>query len=250
MSKLSVVIICKNEERNISRCLESVKWADEIVIYDSGSHDSTLTICEQFNCNIFHNHNWEGFGQAKNEAVNLAKFDWILSIDADEEVSEKLKFKIQDILKNPNPTPAYKIKRISYYMGKQINYSGWQRDFPLRLFNRKYGNFNLKLVHESVQINSKPVYIKEEILHYTYPFIKTHIDKMIRYSELGAEQSFEKNKTAGICKALSSGIAKFFKMYILNFGFLDGKTGLILAVNSAFGVYLKYIYLWEKNKQL
>jgi len=245
---ISVVIITLNEEHNIRRCLESVKWTDEIVVYDTGSSDKTLDICKEYNCSIYQQSNWEGFGKAKNDAVKLAKYDWIFSIDADEEVSKDLEIAIHQILNATDKKNAYTIKRNSFYMGKMIKYSGWQRDYPLRLFNRKYGNFNMNLVHEAAEIEGEKGKISEVIYHYTYPHIKTHINKMTHYSELGASEAYKKNKKSSICKAVFNGFAKFIKMYLLNLGFLDGKAGLILALNSAFAGYLKYIYLWEKYR--
>ena len=247
---VSVVIISKNEENNIKRCLESVKWADEIVILDTGSIDNTLSICKEYGCSVYKLDRWEGFGKAKHQAVNNAKYDWIFSIDCDEEVSEELKQKIFSILdthqlEKEEKIKAYRIKRESYYMGKLVRFSGWQRDFPLRLFNKRYGNFNHKIVHEHVETSSEIEFIYEKLYHYTYPMIKTHISKTVYYSELAALQAFNKKKKSGITKAILRGLVTFIKMYIINFGFLDGKVGLILAINSAFGTYLRYLYLWE-----
>ena len=248
-NKISVVIICKNEENNIRRCLESVKWADEIVVYDTGSTDRTLNICAEYTSTIYVENNWEGFGKAKHDAVNHAKYDWIFSIDADEEVSECLKNKILQMKDTLNPAIAYRIKRNSFYMGKEVKYSGWQKDYTLRLFNRQYGNFNLKTVHESVETKAETQNLKEILYHYTYPQIKTHINKMIHYSELSAENLYNKHKKSCVCMACFRGFFKFLKMYVFNLGFLDGKVGFILALNSGFGVYLKYVYLWEKTYQ-
>jgi glycosyltransferase involved in cell wall biosynthesis len=250
MEKISAVIITKNEAKNIARCLESIKWADEILVLDNSSTDETVDICRQYNCTVHINETWEGFGKAKHKAVELSKYDWIFSIDADEQVSDELRTKIQEILEQPDPNIAFRIKRISFYLGKQIRYSGWQRDFTLRLFNRNTGNFNLKIIHEFVEVKGEIRTINEQLNHYSFPDLKTHINKMTHYSELFAEQSFQKNKKTSIFYAIIDGIGKFFKMYIFNLGFLDGKEGLILALNSAFGVYLKYLYLWEKNNKL
>ena len=264
MNKISIIIVCKNEAHNIRRCLESVKWADEIVIFDTGSTDETLQICREYGCTIYNADKWEGFGHAKHSAVNYAKNDWVFSIDADEEMSIELQERMKSWewgvgsgeLNSQLPTPnsqlppnGYNIKRVSFYMGKKIRFSGWQSDTPLKFFNKTKGNFNQKIVHESVQIEGKKGKINEVLYHYTYPFIKTHITKMMFYSELGAEQDFQKGKKSDICKAIFSGLYKFIRMYLLKLGFLDGKAGLILAVNSAFGAYLKYIYLWEKTKK-
>ena len=246
---ISAVIICKNEEHNIRRCLESVNWADEIVVYDTGSNDNTIDICREYGCSIHQSANWEGFGKAKHTAVNLAKHDWIFSIDADEEVSENLKNKIISILNNQNSLTAYRVKRLSFFLGQKIRYSGWQRDYTLKLFNRKNGNFNLKTVHEYVEVDCEIKLLKEVLFHHTYPDIRTHINKMILYSELSAQKSFKMQKRTNICLAVLKGLCKFLKMYIINFGFLDGKKGLVLALNSVIYVYLKNIYLWEKNQK-
>jgi glycosyltransferase involved in cell wall biosynthesis len=248
MDKISVVIICKDEEQNIRRCLESVKWADEIVIYDTGSEDKTLDICKEYTHSIYIESSWQGFGHAKHSAVNHAKYDWIFSIDADEEVTESLKDRLFQLKDTLNPALAYRIKRSSFYMGKAIKYSGWQRDYTLRLFHRQYGNFNLKKVHESVETRAETQKLHEILNHYTYPKLKTHINKMILYSELGAESLYNKQKKSGIYMACFRGFIKFLKMYVFNLGFLDGKVGFALALNSGFGVYLKYLYLWERDR--
>lgn len=246
MEKLSVTIITKNEEKNIERCLKSVQWADEIVVVDTDSTDNTVKICKSYHCKVLQTE-WKGFGSTKKYAVDGASNDWIFSIDADEEVTDSLRKKILEILKVPS-NKAYKIKRNSFYLGKQIKYAGWDKDYPLRLFNRKFGNFNDKLVHESVEIDEKPAAINEPILHYTYPTLKSHYKKLIRYGELDARKKIEKKGSSSISKALLAGIIKFVKMYIFQKGFMDSKIGLVLCLNSAIGVYIKYMFLWEKTK--
>ena len=243
---ISVTIITKNEQKNIERCLKSVRWANEIIVVDNHSTDKTREICRKYDCKIVET-DWQGFGPTKRLAVDAASNDWIFSIDSDEQVSEQLKDRILNILKNPSLN-GYRIKRISYYLGRQIRYCGWDRDYKLRLFNRKFGNFNEKLVHESVSIDGEVGRIAEPMFHYTYPTIQSHIEKMDRYTELGVEQLIKKGKSSSILMAILRGIAKFIKMYLLQRGFLDGKIGFVLCYNSAFGVYLKYLKLWEKNR--
>ena len=237
--KLSAVIITKNEESNIKRCLESLEFADEILVVDSGSTDRTIDICKDFNCKVIIT-DWKGFGLTKKYAVDNASFDWILSIDADEVVSMELKTEIGILLESP-PDKAFGIKRKSYYLGNPINYCGWDKDYPLRLFNRKYGNFNDKIVHESVIVKCKREKIEAPLFHYTYPTIESHINKINRYSDLSAEELIKKNKHYSVISSVFFGINKFLKMYLLKRGFLDGMPGLILCINSAYGVYLKYI---------
>lgn len=244
---VSVVIITKNEEKIIERCLKSVQWSNEVVVViDNESSDTTDDICRQYNCRIIFS-DWLGFGLMKRLAVDSATNDWIFSIDSDEEVSEDLKIKILTIMQNPEHE-GYRIRRIAYYLDKPIHHGGWNRDYPLRLFNRKHGNFNNKIVHESVQIKGKIGSIAAPLFHYTYPTINTHIEKMNRYTDLGTQQLIEKRKTSSILSAVTRGLLRFIKMYFLQRGFLDGKIGFVLCYNSAFGVYLKYIKLWEKSR--
>ncbi len=244
---LSVVVITKNEEKVIERCLKSIRWANEVVvIIDNRSTDSTPDICRKYNCEVMFS-DWLGFGLMKKLAVDSATNDWIFSIDSDEEVGDDLKNVILAVMQNPE-YEGYRIRRIGYYLDKPILHCGWDRDYPLRLFNRKYGNFNDKIVHESVQIQGKIGRIDAPLFHYTHPMIHAHIEKMNRYTDLGAEQLIEKGKSSSILSAVIRGLIRFIKMYFLQRGFLDGKIGFILCHNSAFGVYLKYIKLWEKNR--
>lgn len=244
LPKISATIITFNEEENIERCLQSIKWIDEIVVVDSFSTDSTLEICNKYNCNIIQTE-WKGFGKTKKFAVDNSKNEWILSIDADEEVSEELKERILNIT-GKEKYNGYKIKRRSFYLGKEIKHCGWDRDYPLRLFNKNAGNFNEKEVHESVKIDGEKGRLEEPIYHYTYPDIATHVKKMNRYSDLGQSEIKSKNGY-GIIASLLLGINKFIKMYFIQKGFLDGKIGFLLSIHSAFGVYLKYIKTWQKK---
>lgn len=243
-ARLSAVIITLNEARNIERCLKSIDWADEILVADTGSTDQTVDVCKQLGARVIET-DWLGFGPTKRWAVEKASYDWILSIDADEEVTPELRERIERILDDANPAVAYRIKRISYYLGKRIRFCGWQRDYPLRLFNRKYGNFNLKTVHESVEFNGTVERIDEPINHYTYPTISDHIRKMNTYTSLAGESTGQAR--CSLPGALLRALFRFFRMYLLHLGFLDGKVGFLLCLNSAFGIYLKYIKRWEKH---
>lgn len=241
--KLSAVIITKNEEKNIERLLKSLEWVDEIVVCDTGSSDSTINIAQKYNCKIF-SIDWQGFGLAKRQAVEKAKNDWVLSVDADEEVSVELKNEIIEILKNPKYN-CYYIKRVTFYLGKKINYCGWRNDFPKRLFNKKFGNFNTDPIHESLVIDGERGKISAPLLHYTYPNISTHFTKMNLYSDIIAEKLKIINHSSSIFASIFLGIVKFIQMYFFKLGFLDGRVGFILCFNSAIGVYLKYIKTWK-----
>ena len=210
-TKISAVIITKNEEKNIQDCLESILWCDEIIVVDSGSEDQTIPIAKNYNVKLIQKE-WLGFGKTKQFAVNSATGKWILSIDADETVSPELKTKIISLIKKSPEFYGYKIKRNTFYLGKKIQFSGWQTDYPTRLFLKEKGCFNEKTVHESVIIEQEKYGILEEpIYHYSYPQIKTHISKMNLYTSLAAEESFQNNKKSSISSSLVRGILKFLK---------------------------------------
>ncbi|MFO7660580.1 MAG: glycosyltransferase family 2 protein [Candidatus Cloacimonadaceae bacterium] len=247
MHKLSVSIITKNEEHNIRRCLESVIWADEIVVVDSGSVDKTKEICREYECKIIESE-WLGFGKTKQLAVQNTSYNWVLSVDADEVITPELKSEITELLKSEPRHYGYRIKRSSFYLGRQIRYCGWNRDYTVGVFNKNFGAFNDRTVHEFVEIKGEIGLLNGIMLHYTYPTLNLHFDKMRRYSEMGAQNLYQKGRSSSPCAAILRGCLKFLKMYLLQLGCLDGKLGFLLSYNSAWGIYQKYILLWEKNK--
>lgn len=246
--KLSVVIITKNEEHNIGRCLDSAAWADEVVVLDSGSDDNTVAICRDRGCVVHTDSDWRGFGMAKQKAAGFASNDWILSLDADEVLCGDLRDEVRNLLSAGPAFNAYRIRRISHYLGKRIRHSGWNRDFPVRLFNRKHAGFTDDTVHEFVRVDGRIGSLGSPMEHFPYPTLDVHLAKMRSYAELGSIAMHARGRRSCPFSALFRGKAKFLKMYILQFGFLDGLAGLTLAVNSAWGVYLKYIRLWELNR--
>ena len=246
-SKLSVTIITKNESANITRCLNSVSWADEIVVVDSGSTDDTLKICRRYKCRIIESE-WLGFGKTKQLAVDQADNDWILSIDADEELTPELQKEIRELADFDFHNRAYKIKRNSYYLGQKIRFCGWQNDAPLRLFNKNEGSFNDKAVHESVVTSQQISILKHRMEHYTYPTLESHFRKMKFYGDIAAEQLKKRGRKTSPFSAYIRGIIKFCKMYLFQLGFLDGLNGFRLCKNSAWGVWYKYRRLWELSR--
>jgi len=244
MNKLSAVLIVKNEESNLANCLASLTFADEIIVLDTGSTDNTISIAKQFTGKVYSLEVWNGFGNAKRTAVSYASFDWILSVDADEVVSDELSDEIKIVLKS-SKKHLYRIKRKSYYLGKLINYCGWQNDYPKRLFNKNFANFNDKLLHESVVGTDEIGTIKAPILHYTYNSISAHLQKIDFYTELAAIDA--EKKRSSVVSLLLRGMSKFIKMYILQAGFRDGKEGFILSLISSFGVMIKYMKIMYKK---
>lgn len=244
---LSVIIITKNEESHIEKCLESVKWADEIIVLDSGSTDKTVSLCQQFTPHVFEM-DWQGFGIQKQRALNKATGDWVLSIDADEIISPELRHEIEQAI-NQNQYDAFLLPRLSSYCGKFINHSGWYPDYILRLFRRELGEFSNAVVHEIVIVNGKIGKLNSPILHDSYKDLAEVLRKMDSYSTLGAKQLFEKGVKSSISKAILKGFWTFFRTYVLQRGFLDGSHGFMLAIYNSETTYYKYLKLWELQSE-
>lgn len=244
MEKLSVTVITLNEERKIREALESVKWADEIVVVDSGSSDRTVAICKEYTDRVFHN-KWPGFVAQKNYAAEKASNRWILSIDADERVTPELAEEIRAVLQAPK-ADAYAIPRRVYYLGRWINHSGWYPDHKVRLFNRDLCRWAGDQVHEQALVRGRQDFLKGDISHFTFDSISDHIRTMNNYTSLAA---MEQNKSAGILALhlLFRPFFAFIKSFFLKQGFRDGMPGFIIAVAAGAHVFYKYAKLWERN---
>ena len=248
MNSISAIIITKNEEHSIRKCLTSISWADEIIVIDSGSKDHTLKICREFGAKIF-TKSWRGFGFQKNEALRHAKFKWVLSIDADEIITSKLKKEIILIAGSDNTAEAYSIPRQSFYCGNLIKFSGWQSDFVVRFFQKKFCKFSNDLVHERVIVNGTTLKIKSYMLHNAFENFEEVVKKMNVYSSLVALMLHKNNKKSSLKKALFHAFWSFFKTYFIKLGFLDGRSGLMLAISNAEGTYYRYIKLMMLNSK-
>jgi glycosyltransferase involved in cell wall biosynthesis len=244
MSKISAIVITYNEEKNIQRCLESINWADEIVMVDSFSQDRTKEIASSFTDKIL-DLEWQGFGKQKEFARQKASYDWVMSIDADEVISEKLKEEIKSIINKDDSPDGYYIPRLSNFLGKWIKHSGWYPDYVLRLFRKDKARFNESPVHEKLVLDGKAGFLKSEILHYTDPDISHYLSKMDRYTTLSSEKLLTEGKSFTLFDLLFRPIAVFFKMYLFKAGFLDGWQGFVLACFSFFHVFTKYAKLWH-----
>ena len=245
---ISVAMITKNEEAVIRRCLASVSWADEIVVADTGSTDKTAAICRDLGCRVLEP-GWHGFGRTKQMCVDQTSCNWVLSVDADEVVTDDLRDAILGLDLDAGNTAGYRIRRRTVYLGRSIRFSGWNRDFPLRLFHKGRGGFTRDSVHEQVLVRGEVGRVDAELLHHSYPDLGTHLRKMELYSDLGAEKLAARGRRCGVVKPVLRGLFKFVNMYLFNLGFLDGREGLVLAVVSAFGVSLKYFRLWERTRR-
>jgi glycosyltransferase involved in cell wall biosynthesis len=252
--KLSVIIITKNEAQHIQACLESVKFANEWIIVDSGSTDGTQEIARAFGATVIETPDWPGFGPQKNRALDAATGDWVLSIDADERIPDALRDEIVVAMAS-NAHTAYALPRLSSFCGRFIRHAGWYPDYIVRLFKRDAGRFSADLVHESVKLNGSDCgKLKEAMLHYSYPDDETYLRKLQQYSTLGAQQAFARGKRSGLGSAILHGFTSFVRVYVSRRGFLDGKAGLMVALSAAESTYHKYFKLMllteaEKNKE-
>lgn len=243
---LTVSIITLNEEKNLARTLESVKkFADEIVIVDSGSTDKTEEIAKSFNAK-FYFQKWLGYGPQRNKAIELASSEWVLNIDADEEISEELAKKIVDIKDEKNGNiDVFKINFMSVCFGKKIKHGGWSNSYRIRLFKKNSGRFNENNVHEEFITNSHIGKINEYILHHSYSDLEDYFTKFNKYTTLGAIEYYKKNKKANLVSIVLNPIYKFIRMYFFRLGFLDGLEGFILAITSSLYTMVKYYKLKE-----
>jgi len=249
LKKLSVVIITFNEAHRIKRCIDSVsEVADEIVVVDSFSTDDTITIAKSLGANVIE-HVFKGYGESKNLANSNATNDWILSMDADEVLDKRLVKSILNLKQNFNNNAVYEFRRLNNYCGKWIRFGAWRSDDKIRIFNKKYVKWNLAEVHENLVIppNFETKKLKGNLLHYSYSSTQSHLNKINKYSTLGAEEAFKKGKKASFIKIYFSPLFRFVRDYLFLLGFLDGKEGFIIAWLTAKEVRLKYQYLRELN---
>jgi glycosyltransferase involved in cell wall biosynthesis len=239
---ISAILITRNEEQNIRACLESVAWVDEIVVVDSGSSDSTVAICREFTDHVIST-DWPGFGPQKNRALDAAGGRWVLSIDADERISEALRDELLAITRDPRSASCWLIPRRSSYCGRMMRHSGWYPDYVLRFFRRECGRFSEDLVHERLVVNCSPGRAQHDILHFPMETLESAVDKMNRYSTLAAREKFLRGERGSMPQAVGRGLWTFLRTYLLLRGFLDGRQGLMLALTNAGGTYLKYAKL-------
>ncbi len=241
---VSVVIITRNEEDNMGDCLESVKWAGEVIVVDSESTDSTSAICKQYDV-AFHTEPWKGFSRQKNSAIEKATKKWVLSLDADERITPALKGEIGAILSGPRSKDGYFIKRKNFFLGRWIKHCGWYPDYNLRLFKREKGLFGVREVHESVDLDGTAGHLENPMEHHTYKSIGDFMGRLDRYSTLAARELLKENKRYGMHHIIFRPVYTFVNMYIMRFGIFEGYYGFILSVFYSFYTFSKYVKLRE-----
>ena len=246
MPKLSAVIITKNEATSIARCLQSLNGlVAEVIIVDAFSSDNTVQIAESLGARVVQK-DWEGYSQNKNYGNQLAKNDWIISIDADEVITEELKSTIQQLTLEKDK--VYSINRLNNYCGQWIKHCSWHPDWNIRLFHRKTAKWKGDFVHEKLTLieNIKVVRLEGLLHHYSYQNSADHWQRIERYAQLSAQQLFQDGKKATFVKLWFAPIARFLRTYFIKMGFLDGKAGWTISVRTGYLVYRKYRLLKEK----
>ena len=247
---LSVVIVTLNEEASLPRTLASVAWADEIVVLDSGSTDRTREVAESFRVK-FYVEPWKGFAAQKNSALAKASGEWVLSLDADEEVEPALADEIREVAATNPSVQGFWIPRKNFFLGRWIRHGGFYPDPKLRLFRRGAGRFEDRLVHEDAHVAGTRAKVRHHLLHHAYPTLESYLEHMNRYSSLGAMMLVSKRGRVGFSflNTVIRPLLTFLYNYFLRLGFLDGREGLLLHLNHARYVSWKYAKAWELSRE-
>ncbi|HVV67570.1 MAG TPA: glycosyltransferase family 2 protein [Gammaproteobacteria bacterium] len=249
---LSVIIITKNEAPRIRRCLESVRFASEIIVLDSGSTDNTVAICQEYTDKVYTT-DWPGFGLQKNRALEKAQGQWVLAIDADEWADEALCTEIMAAISaNDSSVNAFAIPRRTKYLGYWVYHGDVGRDKVIRLFRRGQARFSEKVVHENLVVDDNRVgQLKHHLYHDSYRTIEELQERMNTYTTLSAQIRYQNGKRSSLTKAVTHAIWAFVKAYFVRGGFLDGRIGFIVAVSSAESSYYRYLkLLWLEQPKI
>jgi len=246
---LSVAIITKNEAANLPGCLQSIAFARQIVVVDSGSDDGTLEIARGFGCEVFPEP-WKGFGAQKQAAIDRCREPWVLVLDADERIPPETQAAIRAVIAaGEGAAPGYSFPRKNFFQGRWIRHMGWWPDRITRLFRRGRGRMTQAPVHEAVEVTGAVEALEAPIEHYTEGRLSEILKKIDRYSTLAAEEAFREGRRSSVWGALARAEITFLQNYVLRRGFLDGRQGLVLSVTDAVNKFFKYAKLSELNRQ-
>ena len=248
MPSLTVTLITRNESANIAAALESVSWADEIVVVDAESTDDTAEIARRFTPRVIVRA-WPGFVAQKNFAAEQSCHDWILSLDADERVGPALANEIRRVLEPSPPEAGFRMPRVSFYLGRWLRSTDWYPDRQLRLYNRRRARWQGRHVHESVVADGPIGTLREELLHYPYRDIAHHVQTIDRYTTLAARQAAERDKRASVADLVVRPPLAFLRNYLLRGGIKDGQAGLVVSLLNSYYVFLKFAKLWELGRR-
>ena len=244
---ISLVIITLNEEKNIERCIRSAPFVSEVLVLDSGSTDKTCDIARSLGAKVVHAP-WPGYRAQKQKGTDMAANDWVLSLDADEALSQELAAEIQSLFQSHEPSSAaFEVARRSFYLGRWINHGGWYPDYQIRLFHRKNAQWSEGNVHERIASHHS-ARLHKDLHHYPFGNLQKQIDTNNEYSSLASRDLAERQVRFSLFKLLVKPTFKFLECYVWKRGFLDGLPGFVIAVGAAYSMFLKWAKLWEKQK--
>jgi glycosyltransferase involved in cell wall biosynthesis len=245
---VSVAIITLNEASGLKAALDSVAWADERIVVDSGSTDDTVAIAKA-HADRVEVRAWTGYADQKNYAASLARHDWILSLDADERVSLALADEIRQLLGSEPAARGYRAPRVSHYLGQWIRCTDWWPDWQLRLYDRRAGRWGRLSVHESVQLDGTAAYLSGELLHYPYRDISDHLATIDRYTTIAATEMHAAGRRSSWLRIVAHPSFAFLRNYILRYGIRQGVPGLVVSLLNSYYVLLKFAKLWELQRR-
>jgi glycosyltransferase involved in cell wall biosynthesis len=241
MASLTIIIAAKNEARNISDCVQSASFADEIIVLDSGSTDGTQQLAESAGAQVVAT-DWPGYGPQQSRGIALAKSDWVLSLDADERITSALKAEVLEAIRSER-ADGYRLPRLSSLCGAFIHHGGWRPDYTLRLVKREKAGFTHHFLHAHMTVNGSKADLKESLIHYSYRDLDDVLEKLNRYASGNAKDLDHKGVKGSFSKAITHGLWAFVRTYFFRASFLDGRYGFILAVYNAESTYYKYLKL-------
>lgn len=242
MPTLSIIIVAKNEAINIAECVHSARFADEVIVLDSGSTDGTPDLARAEGAKVVVT-DWPGFGPQKNRALDLATGDWFFSLDADERITPQLAAEIRAAIERDD-IDGYRVPRSSMYCGRFMKHGGWSPDYVWRLARRGRARFSDDYLHEHLDIQGATGTLRQPIVHYSFRTMEAVLDKVNRYSSAGTRDLAARGRKGSLGRAIVHGLWAFFRTYVLRLGFLDGRFGFLLAVSNAEGTYYRYVKLW------
>jgi glycosyltransferase involved in cell wall biosynthesis len=245
--KLTVTVITRNESANLAPALDSVSWADEVLVVDSGSTDDTAAIARRHGARVIVRE-WPGYSAQKNLAADEASHDWILSVDADERVTPALASEIGGLLAGEPPARGYRIPRVSFYLGRWIRSTDWYPDYQLRLYDRRTGTW-AGLVHEGVAVDGPVGRLRADLQHLPYRDMAHHLQTIDRYTTLAAQQMRERGVRVGVAGLVARPLGAFLRNYLARAGWRDGSVGLVVSVLNSYYVFLKFAKLWETGRK-
>jgi glycosyltransferase involved in cell wall biosynthesis len=245
---VTATLITLNESANLEAALESVRWADEIIVVDAESTDDTVAIARRYTDRVFVRP-WPGYIAQKNFAASQASHDWIFSLDADERVTPELAAEIKALVAAGPPCPGYRMPRVSHYLGRWLRSTDWYPDYQMRLYDRRRAKWAGRYVHESIQAVGDPGRLRAELQHHPYRDVSHHLRTIDRYSSLAAQQMVEDGRRTGPFRIVLHADAAFLRNYLLRGGIMDGAAGLIVSLLNSYYVAMKFVKLWEMEKK-